>query len=309
LLTAVFALTLVVMFAQLQTLSSAQLIGTGLVGTMQGSYSNSRGTYHVTVYYPALRSGANAPPDGKKHAAIVFAPGFAATKDYYTWIGNQLTPWGYVVAIFTPPNILSTDVGQWSDGISSGITYLLSTSSLKGMVDSSKIGAMGHSMGGAGAILATASDTRIKATVALAPGNIKLGSSIFAKALAAAKTVKVPVQIQVGSADNITPKDLVHQYYLNIPASGVPKEYVEIKGGGHIQFVDNLGELSKLFYGGATTQGLTVQQQHDISGQFYTAWFQYFLCGQTSFVTYIFGANAQNTLATGILSALQWVRP
>jgi len=174
----------------------------------------------------------------------VFAPGFAAMKDYYRWVGEKLVRSGHVAALIDVPGAISTGINQWSDGISGCVTYLrevstVDTSILNGMVDMNRIGAMGHSMGGAGAILATASEPRIKATVALAPGNSKVGSFVFAKALEAAKSVRVPVQIQVGSADRITPKRLVHQYYVNIPDVAA-KEYIEIKGGSHIQFRDGV---------------------------------------------------------------------
>jgi dienelactone hydrolase len=198
---------------------------------------------------------------------------------------------------------------QWSEGICSGITYLTELSSsessvLTGMVDSAKLGAMGHSMGGAGAILATASNSRIKCTVALAPTPPSHGSSDFAKALEAAKTLKVPVQIQVGSKDGLTPNNSVHQYYVNLPGLAA-KEYVEIKGGGHINFTDIESRLLSIVDPGST---LSLGRQHEILWPFFTAWFQYFLQGDTSYETDLFGARATNALASHALSALEWVK-
>mgnify|MGYP001046031077 CR=1 FL=1 len=282
------------------------------VGTIEGYYSNKWGTNNVTVYYPAGVSDGSAPQDIAKppYPAVIFAHGFGANKDFYRWIGNQLASWGYIAGLFSVPGPISTGLNQWSDGISDCVTYLdeLSTSKtsvLGGMVDSTRIGVMGHSMGGAGAILATGRDSRIKATVALAPGHSRLGSFVFAKALEAAKSIRVPVQIQVGSADRITPKKLVHEYYMNIPRVAA-KEYVEIKGGSHIQFIDSLNILLPMFDLGGT---LGLDRQHQISRMFFTAWFQYFLCGQDRFETYIFGARAWTAKATGELSALEWAKP
>jgi len=282
------------------------------VGTIESSYTNKWGDNKVTIYYPAGRSDRNAPQDiaGPPYPALVFAHGFAASKDFYRWVGNQLASWGYVAALFNVPGPISTGLNQWSDGISDCIGYLhelsaSNTSILRNMVDSNRIGAMGHSMGGAAAILAAASDPRIKAMVALAPGNSKLGSFVFRKALDAARMVKAPVQIQVGSGDRITPKDLVYQYYANIPGVA-PKEYVEIKGGSHIQFTDSLSILLPMFDLAGT---LGLDRQHQISGLFFTAWFQCFLRGEHRFETYIFGAGAEDAKTTGALSALEWVRP
>jgi predicted dienelactone hydrolase len=286
--------------------------GNYVVGRVEGSYLNKWGIYKVTIYYPALQSGENTPPDRAKipYAAVVFAHGILANKDEYRWIGSQLASCGYVALLFSTPNARSREVDQWSDGISGGITYLnelssSDTSILRGMVDSICIGVMGHSMGGAAAILATANDSRIKSTVTLAPANPRHVPPTFRKALQAANAVKVPVQIQVGSKDGFTPKDTVHQYYANLPGLAA-KEYVEIKGGGHVRFTDIGSRLLSILEPGATL-GLT--QQHEISQSFFTAWFQYFLHGDVTFEPYLFGANAKNALESGALSALEWVKP
>jgi len=298
-----------------QSMASSTAEGTAgsyVVGTVQGAYVNKWGTYLATIYYPALRSGGDVPPN-RAHApypGVVFAHGFLANKDEHKSIGNQLASWGYVALLLSTPNARSGHLGQWSEGISSGITYLTALSSsdssiLTGMVDSAKLGAMGHSMGGAGAILATANDSRIKSTVALAPANPSHGSSEFAKALEASKTLKVPVQIQVGSKDGLTPKDSVHEYYVNLPGLAA-KEYVEIKGGGHVNFTDIKTKLLSIVDPGST---LSLGQQHEISWPFFTAWFQYFLQGDMSYEADLFGARAQNALTSNALSALEWVKP
>jgi fermentation-respiration switch protein FrsA (DUF1100 family) len=70
--------------------------GSYLVGTLQGAYENRWGTYLATIYYPALRSGADAPPN-RTHApypGVIFAHGFLANKDEHKSIGNQLASWG-----------------------------------------------------------------------------------------------------------------------------------------------------------------------------------------------------------------------
>jgi len=285
--------------------------GTCIVGRVQGSYVNKWGTYKVTIYYPALQSGESTPPDRAKnpYAAVVFAHGILANKDEYKWIGNQLASSAYVTLLFSTPNAGIRQVDQWSEGISGGITYLnelssSDTSILRGMVDSARIGAMGHSMGGAAAILATVNDSRIKSTVALAPANPRHVPPASRKALEAAKAVKVPVQIQVGSKDGLTPKDTVHEYYANLPGVAA-KEYVEIKGGGHLRFTDIGTRLLGILDPGAT---LSLDREHEISQSFFTAWFQYFLRGDVTFEPYLFGARARNALESGALSALEWVK-
>jgi predicted dienelactone hydrolase len=279
---------------------------------MDASFHNKWGTNRITAYFPSIESGKNVARGlpSAPYPAVVFAHAFAADKQFYKWIGNSLASSGYVACLFNVPGTIGTAINQWTDGISDCIAYLdeLSTSEtsvLKGMVDQDRIGAMGHSMGGAAAIEAAAKNTRIKATVALAPANSKLGSYVFAEAVDAAKSVEVPVQIQVGSQDRITPKDLVHQYYVNIPGVAA-KEYVEINGGTHIEFTDGINILVPYFDLAGT---LGLDRQHQISNFFFAAWFEYFLRGDHDFEANIFGPRASSAKATGELSALEWVKP
>jgi predicted dienelactone hydrolase len=130
-------------------------------------------------------------------------------------------------------------------------------------------------------------------------------SPAFRKPLQAAKLLKVPVQIQVGSKDGLTPKDTVHQYYESLPGFGA-KEYVEIRGGGHVQFTDIHSKILRILDPGAT---LTLGRQHEISQSFFTPWFQRFVYGDVTFEPNLFGAWANDALESGALSALEWVKP
>jgi hypothetical protein len=121
--------------------------------------------------------------------------------------------------------------------------------------------------------------------VALAPANPNHRPSDFAKALEASKTLKVPLQIQVGSKDGLTPKDSVREYYLNLPGLAA-NEYFEINGGGHVNFNTKL--LSMVDPGST----LSLDRQHEISWPFFTARFQYFLKGDMSYETDLFRAGA-----------------
>jgi dienelactone hydrolase len=146
-------------------------------------------------------------------------------------------------------------------------------------------GAAGHSMGADGVLLAAAQDSRISAVVSQAPSS-PLGDATTQKVYDAANLIHAPVMIEAGSADWIVdPSDSQHFYPILKP----PKEFVEIAGGGHLDFTDVFADL-------------TVQA---IIGKYMENWFDYYLKGDTSSYTYLFGTGAQNDLATGTLSALQ----
>ena len=275
------------------------------VGTFDASFANSWGTSSVTVYYPATSSGASQPPDrsGAPYPSVVFTGGLMGFNWLYTWVGNMLASDGYVVAVVQVYNLTGSDVQQWADSIKDGISYLQMQNSgssiLAGMM-SGVFGAAGHSMGGAGALLAASQDSRISAVVSMAAPSPNMTSTMmgmpppsqtFGPVYEAAKLIRVPTQIMAGSSDTIVPPSASEYYY---PVLGGPKEFVEIAGAGHLDFIDNiLGILSNPAY-------------QQIFEKYMTNWFDYYLKGETSNYTYIFGTGAQNDLSTGTLSALDF---
>jgi predicted dienelactone hydrolase len=261
------------------------------VGTLRGSFRNSWGTSSVTVYYPATRSGD---PDlsGAPYPAVVYSGGSATTNDLYTWVGNLLAPGGYVVALVQVPNTLGSDYQQWADSIKDGITYLQDlnsgTGKLAGMI-SGVFGAGGHSSGADGVLLAAAQDSRISAVVAQAPTS-PLSDRASRKVYDTAGLITAPVQIMAGSDDLLVdPSDSQHFY----PVLNPPKEFVEVRGAGHLSFTT--------FYLDGT--GIPTIKKYMKN------WFDYYLKGDTSIYTYIFGSEAQNDLDTRTLSDLDFEIP
>jgi len=274
--------------------------GTHLVGTLDGSFTDETwGEYDVTIYYPAVSSGVSQPPERSEapYPAIVFAHGFTARKEFYTWIGNCCAARGYVTILFTVPSTFSLEAfSQSVTGIRGSIDYLLTQNEgglLEGMIDENRIGVMGHSMGAMAVLLATAEDLRIRAAVSLAPGYFGVATGKYVEAC---KSIGAPMQLQAGSLDRICPPSAVGVYYdaLTIP----PKEMVVINGAEHIQFSDApVGSGADI----------TLEEQHRISQKYFMAWFNYYLCDDSSHYIYIFGEEARKDLDLGVLSELRYV--
>ncbi len=93
-------------------------------------------------------------------------------KELYTWVADSLVNQGYVTLLFTVPNNLLFEPHQWSDGFESAIDYLLNEKILAARIDPERIGVIGHSMGGLGALIAANKNACIKSVVGLAPANI-----------------------------------------------------------------------------------------------------------------------------------------
>ena len=117
---------------------------------------------------------------------------------------------------------------------------------------------------------------------------------IFRPVYEAAKTISVPVMIVSDSKDSMAPPQYNEEYY---PILKGAKQFVEVYsatgglfGEGHLDYLDILADANAR----STIQKYTRN------------WFDYYLKGDTSKYTYIFGTGAQNDLASGALSALHF---
>jgi dienelactone hydrolase len=165
------------------------------------------------------------------------------------------------VLLFNVPSRFSFNPWQWPDGIRSAIDYLSCQSS--DLIDLNRIGAMGHSMGGLGVLIAGSLDSRIKCAVCLAP-------PVHVNLFYLPKRFGIPIQLQIGIRDKLVPAEKVKAFYADL--SAVEKEIVEISGGNHVQFMD-------LPLGGFLDNRATVsvKEQHSASGRGFITWFDRYL--------------------------------
>ena len=239
-------------------------------------FENKWGTYSAT-YFSSSADTANA-----IHPTIVFVHGFRAKKEWYSWIGECLASQGYSSLLFTVPSPKLPNPHQWSDGIKNAIDYLSNKESpLHDKTCSERIGVMGHSMGGLGALMAGSEDSRIKCVVGLAP-------AIIPRLLTVPEEIynmSIPIQLQIGSEDGIISPEDVKAFFNNLASE--KKTNIEIKGGNHIRFMDRttastigeyvtrFGALGKQFKDGKAS--ITFDEQHNISSSNFVEWFDHFL--------------------------------
>ncbi len=268
------------------------------------------GLYQATIRYPATSDGQRTPINisATPCPGIVVANGLAASETQITWIPEHLTSYGYVTLSFTPPRRVSFDSTQWALGFLHGITSLQrqnkrSWSPLNNVLDGETWGAIGLSMGGGGCIEATGlPGSPIDASVALAPAG-------FPVVFAAAHDILVPVQLQVGTVDGIIPPDHVLEIYTEHLTNDTTKEYLTITGGNHIGYIDEKYASLAQQWGIDNPPGISVEQQHNISRMYFTAWFQYHLRHLDEYYTYIYGEEAQQDLESGVLADLRFNIP
>lgn len=130
-------------------------------GTVQGTQGNARAFYPMT-------SGAERFP------LVVFAHGFQLAVNNYDRLLVHIASWGYVVlSVDYPGNLLMVDHRNVPAALSAGRRAFTSGMGTAfpalARVDTSRAVAMGHSLGGKGAVMAVLDDPAFSAALALDP--------------------------------------------------------------------------------------------------------------------------------------------
>ncbi|WP_044386910.1 dienelactone hydrolase family protein [Streptomyces cyaneogriseus] len=168
-----------------------------------------------TIYYPTSTS------DGT-FGAVVISPGFTALQSSIAWLGPRLASQGFVV--FTIDTNTTVDQPD-SRGrqLLAALDYLTERSSVRSRIDSSRLGVMGHSMGGGGTLEAAKTRPSLQAAIPLTPWNLD-------------KTwpeVRTPTLIIGADGDTIAPvASHSEPFYSSLPSS-TDRAYLELNGATH----------------------------------------------------------------------------
>lgn len=168
-----------------------------------------------TIYYPTTTS------DGT-FGAVVISPGFTAYESSIAWLGPRLASQGFVV--FTIDTLTTLDQPD-SRGrqLLAALDHLTQRSSVRSRVDASRLGVMGHSMGGGGTLEAAKSRPSLKAAIPLTGWNTD-------------KTwpeISTPTLVVGADGDTIAPVATHSElFYETLPAS-LDKAYLELNGATH----------------------------------------------------------------------------
>jgi len=189
------------------------------------NYANA-GPFTVTVqtdtahtYYSPTNLGTNG---CTRHPVILWGNGTFTTPGFYDALLRHLASHGFIVAA---ANTSNAGTGQ---EMLQGLTNLTAFDGQAGnrffgRVDTTRVGATGHSQGGAGAVRA-AMDPRVDTLFPLAGATAPTG-------------VRVPSLYLVGQNDTL--KASVRSAYD--AATGVPAGYGELAGAGHLVVLGDAG--------------------------------------------------------------------
>ncbi|GAB2716081.1 dienelactone hydrolase family protein [Streptomyces bullii] len=167
------------------------------------------------IYYPTSTA------DGT-FGAVAVSPGYTGTQSSIAWLGPRLASQGFVV--FTIDTLTTVDQPD-SRGrqLLAALDYLTERSSVRGRIDSSRLGVMGHSMGGGGSLEAAKSRPSLQAAVPLTPWNLD-------------KTwpeISTPTLIVGADGDSIAPvASHAEPFYSSLPSS-LDRAYLELNNATH----------------------------------------------------------------------------
>jgi predicted dienelactone hydrolase len=252
----------------------------------------------VHVAYPTVG------PKGGPYPLVLVGHGFQLPITQYAGYAKRLATFGYVAATVDFPNapdgggFLPNHVRSAQDfvGVIDGIGQI---AALAGKVDTSTVGATGHSLGGKLAFLGATMEPRVKAAITLDP----VDSATFCSAdkcpdvSGMMGTLKIPTGVLGESTDAkgglggqacAPAADNFSTFYANAPT---PALSVEVLGANHMSFLDDVASCVTCgFCNKATLDNGVV---NDLAKAYVTAFYERWLRGDAAYDTYLTGAEAE----------------
>lgn len=168
-----------------------------------------------TIYYPTSTSEGT-------FGGVAIAPGYTASRSTMAWLAERVASHGFVV-FNIDTNTRSDQPSSRGRQLLAALDYLTERSSVRSRVDASRLGVMGHSMGGGGSLEAASSRPSLQAAVPLTPWNTDKTWS----------EVQVPTMI-IGAENDSVASVRSHSipFYTSL-SSSLDKAYLELDGASH----------------------------------------------------------------------------
>lgn len=173
-------------------------------------------------------------PAGTTFGVVAVSPGFLATQTTLTWLARRLATHGFVTVVFTPNSVFDQPPAR-SRALTAALDYVETKSPVKALTDPTREAAVGHSMGGGGALELARRDLTLKAAVAIAPWS--QWKSFDA--------VRSPALVIGFGPDNIAPiaRHAVPFYDSLVPS--LPKAYLEMNYDHAAPSLSPVGDVSR----------------------------------------------------------------
>lgn len=260
--------------------------GPFLVGWVEKDIDSSNGgSLSIAVYYPSIVAGENVQPntDNNPYPTVVLSTDFLSKIDFYRPLAAKIASWGFICIIIGSEQLSFVfkrktdliDTLNWLDEEND-----ISFSKLYQLIDESKIGAIGHSLGGTASVMATGSESRIKALVTIAPFVFDIHIIVFdhdVLYLPSADDIYIPFLITVGSRELICfPPSMSYPLYNSANPS---KFCLTIKKYNHYDIVMK-------------------------SSKYIISFLMVYLYEDAGYATYLYGEEAQQEIQNGKINLM-----
>jgi len=168
-----------------------------------------------TIYYPTDTSAGT-------FGAVAISPGFTASQSSIAWLGPRLASQGFVVITIDTRSTLDQPDSRGTQ-LLGALDYLTTRSSVRTRIDATRLGVMGHSMGGGGSLAAARTRPALQAAVPLTPWH---GTKRWS-------TVRVPTMIIGAENDTVAPVSSHSEPFYTSMGAAPEKAYLELNNASH----------------------------------------------------------------------------
>lgn len=224
---------------------------------------HAEATYNVETWLPpalqklipadftgaVYKTGAyrGVPVAAGRFPLVMFTHGYSGFRDQSTFLTARLATWGFVVAAPDLPDNDLTAVlsGASSSGIGADIAEQQQTITLMddangeaagmfdGHIDTARVAAIGHSLGGAVSEGVAAADPRVATFIGMAGATV--GSFGQSTSGPASEIPNKPGMLMVGTADQVASPAGIAKAFTSMTS---PKRLVTLRNFGHLVFAD-----------------------------------------------------------------------
>ena len=234
---------------------------------------------------------------------VVLSPGFTLATSYFTNYGQRLASYGLIAVLQKVPNEVShstyrTNTIELIDWLEKPTGP--DSSRVKGRLDTSKLGVVGHSLGGTISLHVAAADPRVKAVFGLDPVD---SESLPVRGLLT--SIKLPTGVPIAFVGETISKGggmpctpAARNYEVLFGAAPVPAFAITVVGAAHNDFLDLCGLACSFCPGGTAMK----ERTNRLGVRYVTAYFLRHLRGDTRAETYLSGGELGKDIAAGYVT-------